>query len=249
MRPKSRIRNGSWMMIITVLLLLSGIVKGQGLVVTGTVKDSVTGAQLQNISVYFKNTHGVRTDSAGMYFLQSDDAVSYIEFSSVGYRKLRILIKQDTGTLELNVVLHPLYNQLSTVTITRKNKARYTNKNNPAVDLIRNVIDHKSENRMEGFSSSSYEKYEKLQVSLSNLTEKLKKNRFTRKFGFVFDNADTSKIEGQSCFTRLPGRNDIKSLLPEKTGKKQNGYCSAEKSRLWRVYRQPGCKHIPEPLI
>lgn len=198
MTPKSRTRGGRWTLIITVLLLLSGIVKGQGLVVTGTVKDSATGALLQNISVYFKNTHGVRTDSAGMYFLQSDDPVFYIEFSSVGYKKLRIPIKQDTGTLELNVALHPLYNQLSTVTITRKNKARYTNKNNPAVDLIRNVIDHKSENRMEGFSSSSYEKYEKLQVSLSNLTEKLKKNRFTRKFGFVFDNADTSKIEGKA---------------------------------------------------
>ena len=194
----ARKRRSGWAMLIIIMVLISGMVKGQGITVTGMVKDSVTGAVMSNVSVYFKNAHGVRTDSAGLYFLQSDGAVTYIEFSIVGYKKLRIPIKQDTGTLEISVQLHPLYNQLNTVTITKKNKARYTNKNNPAVDLIRNVIDHKAENRMEGYNSSSYEKYEKMQISLSNLTEKLKKNRFTKKFGFVFDNADTSKIEGKS---------------------------------------------------
>ncbi len=191
-------RRTGWILLIISMVFISGTVLGQGITVTGTVKDSVTGIIISNVSVYFKNAHGVRTDSAGLYFLQSDDPVTYIEFSIVGYKKLRIPIKQDTGSLEINVLLHPLYNELNNVTITKKNKARYTNKNNPAVDLIRKVIDNKADNRMEGYSSSSYEKYEKLQVSLSGLSEKLKKNRFTKKFGFVFDNADTSKIEGRS---------------------------------------------------
>ena len=133
-----------------------------------------------------------------MYFLQSDQAVGYIEFSIVGYKKLRFPIKQDTGTLVLDVQLHPLYSQLNNVTITKKNKARYTNKNNPAVDLIRKVIEHKSENKLEGYTSASYEKYEKMQISLSGLSEKLQKSRFTKKFGFVFENGDTTKLEGKS---------------------------------------------------
>jgi len=195
---KSRKRYMGRAILMILAVLITGMTKAQGLTVTGTVKDSVTNIVLSNVSVYFKNTHGVRTDSAGMYFLQSDNAVSWIEFSIVGYKKIRIPIKQDTGTLEINVSLRPMYNELNNVTITRKNKVRYTNKNNPAVDLIRNVIDNKAQNRMEGYNSSSYEKYEKLQVSLSGLTDKLKKNRFTRKFGFVFDNGDTSKIEGKS---------------------------------------------------
>ncbi len=185
-------------MLVSVLCLVSGIASGQGLIVTGTVKDSSTGTAISNVSVYFRNSHGVRSDSAGAYYLQSDNRVTWIEFSIVGYKKVRIPIRQDTGTLVFDVLMHPLYNELGGVVITRKNKARYTNKNNPAVELIRNVIDHKSENRMEGFSTSSYEKYEKLQVSLSNLSEKLKKNRLTKKFGFVFDNADTTKIEGKA---------------------------------------------------
>lgn len=179
-------------------VLLCTVLHAQGLTVTGTVKDSASGAVISNVSVYFKNSHGVRTDSSGLYYLQSDDPVSYIEFSIVGYKKLRIPIRQDTGTLEISVSLKAMYNELNNVTITKKNKARYTNKNNPSVDLIRKVIDHKSENRLEGYTSAQYEKYEKLQVSLSGLTEKLKKNRFTKKFGFVFDNGDTSKLEGKS---------------------------------------------------
>ena len=197
MVPKNGNRRRRWALLISMLVFFN-IMHGQGITVTGIVKDSSSGLPVSNVSVYFKNAKGMRTDSAGAYVLQSDQAVTYIEFSIVGYKKLRIPIKQDTGTLEINVKLRPLYNELSNVTVTKKNKARYTNKNNPAVELIRQVIDHKSENKMEGYNSSSYEKYEKLQVSLSNLTEKLKKNRFTKKFGFVFDNGDTSKIEGKS---------------------------------------------------
>ena len=197
MAPKNGNRRRGWALLI-IMLAFFNIVQGQGITVTGIVTDSTSGLPVSNVSVYFKNAKGVRTDSAGAYFLQSDQAVTYVEFSIVGYKKLRIPIKQDTGTLELSVRIRPLYNELTNVTVTKKNKARYTNKNNPAVDLIRNVIDNKAQNRMEGYNSSSYEKYEKLQVSLSNLTEKLKKNRFTKKFGFVFDNGDTSKIEGKS---------------------------------------------------
>ncbi|MEO5594797.1 MAG: DUF5686 family protein [Chitinophagaceae bacterium] len=197
MLPKNGKRRRGWALLI-IMLVFFNIAQGQGITVSGTVRDSTSGLPVSNVSVYFKSAKGVRTDSAGTYFLQSDQPVTYVEFSIVGYKKLRIPIKQDTGTLEISVKIRPLYNELSNVTVTKKNKARYTNKNNPAVDLIRNVIDNKAQNRMEGYNSSSYEKYEKLQVSLSNLTEKLKKNRFTKKFGFVFDNGDTSKIEGKS---------------------------------------------------
>jgi Family of unknown function (DUF5686)/CarboxypepD_reg-like domain len=194
-RRKRRIGRALWMVI---MVLFSGIVNGQGLTVTGTVKDSATGIVISNVSVYFKNAHGVRTDSVGTYFLESEQAAGYIEFSIVGYKKLRIPIKQDTGMLQIDVLLHPLYSELHAVVVTKKNKAKYRNKNNPAVDLIRLVIDHKSENKLEGYNSATYEKYEKMQISLSGLSEKLEKNRFTKKFSFVFENGDTGKLEGKS---------------------------------------------------
>jgi len=197
MLAKNGNRIKGWALLI-IMLAIFNITQAQGITVTGVVKDSSSGLPVSNVSVYFKNARGVRTDSAGAYYLQSEQAVTYIEFSIVGYKKLRIPIKQDTGLLAISVSLRPLYNELSNVTVTKKSKAKYSNKNNPSVDLIRKVIDHKSENRLEGYNSASYEKYEKLQVSLSGLSEKLKKNRFTKKFGFVFDNGDTMKLEGKS---------------------------------------------------
>ncbi len=196
MLPKIGKSLKGWALFI-IMLAVCSITQAQGLTVTGIVKDSSTGLPVSNVSVYFKNAKGIRTDSAGAYFLQSDRAVTYIEFSIVGYKKLRIPITQDTGLLEISVNIKPLYNELSNVVVTKK-KLKYSNKNNPSVELIRKVIEHKSENRLEGYNSASYEKYEKLQVSLSGLAEKLKKNRFTKKFGFVFDNGDTMKLEGKS---------------------------------------------------
>ena len=155
MLPKKRVgRRRGWAILIGLLVFFN-ITQAQGVIVSGIVTDSSTNAPLSNVSVYFKGASGVRTDSAGTYFLQADRAAVYIEFSIVGYKKLRIPISQDTGRLEISVKLRPLYNELTGVTVTKKNKARYTNKNNPAVDLIRQVIDHKAENRMEGFASSS----------------------------------------------------------------------------------------------
>lgn len=196
MLPTIGNRLKGWALFITALAFTT-FAQAQGLTVTGVVRDSSNNLPVSNVSVYFKNAKGIRTDSAGAYFLQADRPVTYIEFSIVGYKKLRIPITQDTGLLEISVSLKPLYNELSNVVVTKK-KLKYTNKNNPSVDLIRKVIDHKAENRLEGYNSASYEKYEKLQVSLSGLQEKLKKNRFTKKFGFVFDNGDTMKLEGKS---------------------------------------------------
>src|ERR1700712_4605369 len=120
MAAQSRKRITGWGLSVIIMVLISGMVHSQGLTVTGSVKDSATGALISNVSVYFKNAHGVRTDSVGTYFLQSDDPVTYIEFSIVGYKKLRIPIKQDTGMLEINVQLHAVYNQLTTVVVTKK---------------------------------------------------------------------------------------------------------------------------------
>ncbi|MDE3249446.1 MAG: carboxypeptidase-like regulatory domain-containing protein [Bacteroidota bacterium] len=194
---QKRTRYKVWLWLVGLILGFQ-FAQAQRITVTGVVSDSTTGTPLSNVSVYFKNGGGVRTDAQGAYFLQTEQSPVYIEFSIIGYKKLRIPIKQDTGMLVISVKLHATYSELSNVTVTKKNKQRYRNKDNPAVELIRQVINHKDSNRVESFNSSTFERYEKMQVSLSNLSEKLKKNRFTKKFGFVFDNADTTKIEGKS---------------------------------------------------
>ncbi|MBS1946219.1 MAG: carboxypeptidase-like regulatory domain-containing protein [Bacteroidetes bacterium] len=95
------------------------------------------------------------------------------------------------------VYMQPNSNLLKAVTIKSK-RQKYRNKGNPAVDLIRRVIDNKPRNRMESFQYSQYEKYEKLQISIDNLSEKVRNSKLTKKYHFLFENADTLIIPGKA---------------------------------------------------
>ena len=96
----------------------------------------------------------------------------------------------------MELKLQPQNIDLKEVVIKTERK-RYRNKENPAVELIRNVIDHKQKNRGEAARFYEYNKYQKLEMSLNNFTEKFKEKRILRKLKFVFDYVDTSKVNGK----------------------------------------------------
>ena len=186
------------MTILLVLVCYCGI--AQTTVITGYVRDSVTQLPLSNASVSFKGQKGgARTNAQGRFRLPADRQVLTLVISSVGYQTATRHI--DTSLhQEWTINLAPSYNNLGTVTVLNK-KAKYRNKGNPAVELIRQVIDHKDSNRMEAYSYASYEKYEKLQLSLSRSPgKKVADNKLTHKYQFLFENADSTKMEGKSLF-------------------------------------------------
>lgn len=182
-----------------VLLLLTGFqwVQAQAVTVTGTVTDAVTHLPLQNVSVFFTGAQGIITDSAGKYRIESDLPVNYIEYSIVGYQSAKRRLSAGTLVV-INVELTPSAKNLNNVTVTTNKRAKYRNKNNPAVELIRQVIAHKEDNRMQAYKSATYEKYEKIQLSLSKISKKITDSKLLKRYDFVFDNADTTKLEGHS---------------------------------------------------
>jgi hypothetical protein len=119
-----------------------------------------------------------------------------IVFSIVGYNTFQLQL-DSLPKEELTIGLSRQYHELNHITVKNK-KIKYRNKNNPAVDLIRNVIDNKEKNRMEAYSFATYEKYEKLQVSISKVSKRLTDSKLTRPYHFLFENADTTKLEGKS---------------------------------------------------
>ncbi|MEM8906664.1 MAG: DUF5686 family protein, partial [Bacteroidota bacterium] len=82
------------------------------------------------------------------------------------------------------------------VTVKAK-KGRYRKKNNPAVELIRKVIKNKKKNRLESFDYYEYDKYEKVELDINNLTDKFRNRKFFKKVGFIFDYVDTSEINNK----------------------------------------------------
>jgi hypothetical protein len=164
--------------------------------VRGTVSDAVTGEPLPfvNISIPGMST-GVTTDFDGNYALTSNDSIIRLQYVNLGYKTETRNVKPGVKQT-INVKMTRDVKTLGELTVKEKKK-RYKNKDNPAVELIRKVIDHKRMNRKEEIDAYQYEKYEKVQFALSNITEKFKKRKYMRKFQFIFDNLDTTKLPGK----------------------------------------------------
>ncbi len=166
-------------------------------VVKGSVIDAETKEALIFVNVAFVGTNiGIETDFDGNFELESKFASDSIQVSYVGYETQTIAIEKGAKQT-VNVVLAPASLNLGTVVVEAK-KGGYKRKNNPAVELIKNVIAHKDDNRIEAQDFYEYDKYEKIEFDLNNFDpEKMRKRRAFKKFQFLFDYVDTSELNGK----------------------------------------------------
>ena len=168
----------------------------QTTIIRGAVTDSKTGEALPFVNVFFeKSINGKTTDFNGQYFIETNDTVSRLRFSNLGYKTEIRDIKYGQSQI-LSIKLVQEIKQLKEVNV-KGEKQSYRNKNNPAVNLIRLVIDHKKENRKDDISAYQYEKYEKVQFALSNISEKFKNKKYLKQFQFIFDNLDSNQMPGK----------------------------------------------------
>ena len=164
-------------------------------VIKGLVIDALTGYPIPYASVFLKGTTvGTLTDNNGRYRIESNLTANTISFSFIGYqsesREIKPGIEQ---TIDIRMALSSI--TLDEVIVKAKKKD-YTNKNNPAVELIDKVVKKKDENRPEAFNYLEYKTYEKIQFAFSNVTENFKNSKAFSDFNFVFKNIDTTKRIG-----------------------------------------------------
>ena len=114
-----------------------------------------------------------------------------------GYNQKTIpVIQRKKGARPQKIVLVPYSFTLADVTVTAKRKkAKYTRKNNPAVELVKEVIAHKEQNNLEDKSSYKIDTYEKTTVSLNNFKFQFKRPRAAEKYSFIQNHLDTSAID------------------------------------------------------
>lgn len=181
-----------------IIIFFSIAVKGQNTIVSGSVTDAQTNQSLPFVSVSFPGTSiGVNSDNSGKYSITTSKTYTQLKYSFVGYKPvIRTIIAGKEQVI--NVKMQPDVQTLATVSIRSGKKKRYTNKNNPAVELIRQVIAHKGANRMESYDYTEYEQYEKLQFSFINVSEKLSEKKGYHKYKFLLDNRDTTNFPGKS---------------------------------------------------
>lgn len=217
MIPKGK-RTKAW-----ILLLLTTAIyftsQAQDVVLQGLIRDSATQMPLHNASITIKGLRGgARTNDDGRFRMTTRQRAVDITVSNVGYNSLTLHL-DSVPNRELTISLSRQFKQLSNYTVKNK-KIRYRNKGNPAVELIRNVIDNKAKNRMEAYTYATYEKYEKLQVSVDKMTDKLSKNKLLKPYHFLIENGDTTKLEGRTLspvYLEETFSNNFYRKNPEKT--------------------------------
>jgi hypothetical protein len=173
-----------------------GLIAAQTRTITGLVMDSVTRSPLQNVSITLKNSpKGGLTDASGNFSIPADPFAKTITFSMTGYHSVTITLSNEP-TQNLSILLIRSYTTLEDVVVNAR-KGKYRNKNNPAVDLIREVIANKSKNGPGADSFFTYKKYEKTQMFTDGAWVSITQNFLLKKFRFFFKNTDSTVMPGK----------------------------------------------------
>ena len=193
-----------YIILIALLQAVAGIFLSHAQSFTsasGIVKDSITGEPLPFVSVYLDgSTIGAMTDDNGTFTLQNNQGYTKLAAASLGYDTKFIDLKPGKKNDNLEVLLKPTAFEISEVVVKPK-REKYTRKDNPAVELIKKVIAHKNDNRIEAKPEYQTEVYEKLSLSLDNFNPNLDKNKFLKKFKFIKNYLDTSEFNGKPILT------------------------------------------------
>ena len=190
----------SALLVIAFSLLSSSRISAQNsnIVIYGNIVDSSTRVPLSDATVYFNKGRGVRSDSSGYFMLRipKSEVKNKLVFDLVGYKSRTFDVDPSIDSIDIGAFsLLQSAGNLQNVVVKNK-KQKYRNKGNPAVELIRKVIEHKDENQMSSYQYAQYDKYEKMVASISNMSEKIHNKKFFQKYKFLLDNIDTTKFSG-----------------------------------------------------
>lgn len=180
---------------LLIFIIQSSFAFGQATTVRGVITDLVTGETLPYVTVSIPGTtQAVSADDDGRYTIKVPAGQNTIRFNYVGYTPLEREIEPGKDQL-INVKMDVDAAMLDDVVINVK-RGRYRNRENPAVQLIRKVIEHKEANRMGSHEYVQYEQYEKISFALSNLSEKFRDRKIFKNYRFLFSEQDSAAIAG-----------------------------------------------------
>jgi hypothetical protein len=194
----SQFIKNSWLLILSLLFAASSSF-GQNTIVNGTVTDAKTRETLPFVTVVFvSSSGGTKTDKLGKFHLSTTNTnYSKVRISYIGYKTVIKSIEPGKEQ-SLNILLGEDAQLLNEVTVKAGKKPKYRNKNNPAVELIKQVIAHKQDNRIESYDYAEYQQYERMNFYLSNLSDKFKNKRIFKNYQFLFREQDSTAIGGKT---------------------------------------------------
>ena len=158
--------------------------------IKGVITDSLTNEPLMYITVQYegKGVGGI-SNANGEYQVETRKGWDELTFSAVGYITKKVKLKP--GTRVLNVKLQSDDIMLSEV-VVKPQKEKYSRKNNPAVEFMKKVIENKKALKLEENDYYQYQKYEKMKMSLNDVTPDKMEKGIYKKFSFFKDQVEVS---------------------------------------------------------
>ena len=169
-----------------LFLLLGCCISVSAQNIQGVVTDSKTKEPKPNVSIFYEGKGvGSITDNDGNYKVETRKGWNKLTFSAVGYVTKVVNIIPGV-TKNLNVRMRPDDIMLDEVVVKPK-REKYSRKNNPAVELMKKVIAHKKNNKLSENDYYQYNKYQKITMSLNDVTPEMLEKGMYKKMPFLKD--------------------------------------------------------------
>lgn len=169
-----------------LFLLLGCCISVSAQNIQGVVTDSLTNEPIPYLSVFYEGKGvGSITDNDGNYKVETRKGWNKLTFSAVGYVAKVVNIIPGV-TKNLNVRMRPDDIMLDEVVVKPK-REKYSRKNNPAVELMKKVIAHKKNNKLSENDYYQYNKYQKITMSLNDVTPEMLEKGMYKKMPFLKD--------------------------------------------------------------
>ena len=162
----------------------------------GRVRDAVTNEPMPFVQIVFDGTTvGAETDMDGKFSISNDQGYTTVSFRMMGYEPQKMKLKRGQTQKRVTVKMVPRGTTLKEVEVTaKKSKTKYSRKHNPAVELVKKVIDHKEKNRAEALPRYYRNVYERLSMSLDDFNPDFE-NSCWRKVNFLEKYIDETEFD------------------------------------------------------
>lgn len=162
--------------------------QAQKITITGKVMDELSDEPIPFANIVLNGTtRGTTTDFDGTYTLKTDRVADSLVVSVIGYPKTMKYISEENNQV-VNFRLGRSEVLMETFVVEAGE--------NPAHIILRKIIKNKKNNDIvKSFDNHYYESYNKLELDITNISEKTRNRKFFKPFQFIFENVDSTSEE------------------------------------------------------
>ncbi|HEX6890771.1 MAG TPA: DUF5686 family protein, partial [Chryseolinea sp.] len=166
----------------------------QETVITGKITDVDSGDPIPYVNVIFAGTTiGVTTDFDGRYEIRTVNPSDTLLVSYIGYKPKKKAITKGISQV-VNFQLEE--------DITSLQEVVFVAGENPAFEILRNVVRNKNENDKRKLSAYEYDTYTKIEIDVNHITDKFRQRKVVQKITQVLDSIE--RIAGEDGKPILP---------------------------------------------